>query len=59
MTNPANETLAQAALTASGYSPSTLDQMHKLWRGVVKDELHEGEHLYLKRLREEMVTKPI
>ncbi len=59
MTNPANEVLAHTALAASGYGPSTLDQMHKLWRGVVKDELHEGENLYLKRLREEMVTKPI
>jgi N-acetylglutamate synthase-like GNAT family acetyltransferase len=59
MTNPTNEPLAHMALVASGYAPSTLDQMHKLWRGVVEDELHQGETLYFKRLREEMVTKPI
>jgi N-acetylglutamate synthase-like GNAT family acetyltransferase len=59
LTNPANDVLAHAALAASGYSPGKIDALHKHWRGVVRDELREGETLYFKRLRTEMVTKPI
>ncbi len=50
--------LAQVAAQAAGYEPTTLDELHKLWRSVIEPLYHEGQVMHAKRLRE-MVTKPI
>ncbi|HZQ07488.1 MAG TPA: dephospho-CoA kinase [Anaerolineae bacterium] len=50
--------LAQIAAHSSGYEPTTLDQLHKVWRSVVGPMIKGDEVLYAKRLRE-MVTEPI
>ena len=50
--------LAQLAAQAAGYEPTTLDELHKLWRSVIEPLYQEGQVMHAKRLRE-MVTKPI
>lgn len=44
---------------AHGYSQQKLDDLHKIWREVVKEHIMENDQIYVKRLREEMVTRPI
>ncbi len=58
MTNSTNDTIVHSVLVDSGYNSSSLEEMHKLWRGVAQTEVHTGETIYLTRLREELVTKP-
>lgn len=50
--------LADVAARVGGYVPTTVDQLHKLWRSVIEPLLTGQETLYTKQLRE-IVTKPI
>jgi dephospho-CoA kinase len=59
LTKATSEAAVGATLASAGYTAGALEQIHQLWRGVAQGELREGEGLYFKRLREEMVTKPI
>ena len=46
-------------ITSAGFAPTNIDSLHKIWREVVKEHVRETDQIYFKRLREEMVTKPI
>lgn len=50
--------LAQIAAESAAYEPTTLDDLHKLWRSVIEPLRQNDEPMYAKRLRE-IVTKPI
>lgn len=50
--------LADVAARVGGYAPTSVDQLHKLWRSVIEPLLTGQETLYTKQLRE-IVTKPI
>ncbi len=56
---PANVQVLRETLEACGYTAANLHDLHPIWRRVVKEELAPGETLYLKKLREDMVTRPI
>lgn len=55
---PRMQALAPLAI-ACGYAPTSLDQLHRLWRSVIEPTLQTDQTLYLKKLREEIITKPI
>jgi hypothetical protein len=55
---PRAAALAQELPRESGYVPTTLDRLHKLWRSVVEPLLQGNETLYAHQLRE-IVTEPI
>lgn len=59
ITNAMNDSTVRSAATGMGYRASSSDELHPLWRSVMLSELTEGESLYIKRLRLEIVTKPI
>ncbi len=44
---------------ALGYQERALSALHPTWRQVAKDRLQKGEQLWVKRLREQLVTTPI
>ncbi len=46
-------------IRAAGYQPQELAALHKMWRQVAEERLHLGDRIWSKRLREEMVTRPI
>jgi dephospho-CoA kinase len=50
--------LARIAAQTSGYEPTPVEALHKLWRSVIEPLVTDRETLYVKRLRE-IVTKPI
>lgn len=50
--------LAKIAAEAAGYEPTTLDDLHTLWRSVIEPLRRDNEPMYARRLRE-IVTKPI
>lgn len=45
--------------TAQGFTQQTMDDLHKIWREVAKEHVRATDQIYVKKLREEMVTKPI
>jgi dephospho-CoA kinase len=55
---PRAANLAQIAAQTGGYTMTTVEQLHKLWRGVIEPLLTDNETFYTKQLRE-IVTKPI
>jgi dephospho-CoA kinase len=44
---------------AVGYQVSDVANLHKMWRSVVQERIHPGEQIWLKRLREDMIMRPI
>ncbi|MBI3741041.1 MAG: dephospho-CoA kinase [Chloroflexi bacterium] len=44
---------------ALGYQERNLSALHPTWRQVVKDRLQTGDQIWVKRLREQLVTSPI
>jgi dephospho-CoA kinase len=50
--------LARIAAQASGYEPTTVEQLHQVWRSVVEPMLTGQERLYAKHLLE-IITEPI
>lgn len=57
--NPNNEAGARQAVIASGFTVRTLESLHPVWRSVAKSELRERDILYIKQIRERMITSPI
>jgi dephospho-CoA kinase len=45
--------------SASGYRVSDLDSLYKVWRQVISERLREGEKIWVKPLRKELITRPI
>ena len=48
-----------ARARALGFQDRTLSALHPTWRQVVKDRLHPGDQIWVKRLREQLVTTHI
>lgn len=46
-------------IRACGYQNKEVGALHRLWRPVVQERMQPGHVLWVKRLREDMVTKPI
>ncbi len=44
---------------ALGFQDRTLSALYPTWRQVVKARLHPGDQIWVKRLREQLVTTPI
>lgn len=44
---------------ACGYQLRDLNNLHPYWRQVVQERVKSGEQIWARRLREELVTKPI
>ena len=42
-----------------GYSIADLNSLHPMWRQIAQDRLKPGERIWAKRLREELITKPV
>jgi dephospho-CoA kinase len=42
-----------------GYAPGQLSALHGLWQQAAQERLQPGEQLWVKRLREELITKPM
>jgi dephospho-CoA kinase len=42
-----------------GYQPTELNILHPVWRQVAQDRLQPGDQIWVKRLREELITKPV
>ncbi len=59
ISTPVNDALVRAAAAAKGYSASPIQDMHPVWRAVAKGVVQSGETIYLKRLTEKIVTRPI
>ncbi len=59
ITTPAQAALVHDAAAPLGYAPTSLEQLHPNWRPIAEASLLSGEVLYLKRLREQLVTRPI
>ena len=49
----------RACLAKQGYEPKTYDELHRIWREVLKDFVEDGQDLLVKRLRDRMVMVPI
>ena len=49
----------RACLAEQGYEPKTYDELHRIWREVLRDFVEDGQELVVKRLRERMVMVPI
>jgi dephospho-CoA kinase len=47
------------AATASGYRMTDLDALHKVWRQVISERLKQGEKIWVKPLRKELITRPV
>ncbi|MBI5303962.1 MAG: dephospho-CoA kinase [Chloroflexi bacterium] len=44
---------------ARGYVAREVNALHKLWQPVVQERLRPGEQIFVKQLREEMITRPV
>lgn len=44
---------------AVDYQVSDIANLHKMWRSVVQERIRPGEQIWLKRLREDMIMRPI
>lgn len=44
---------------ADAYESKQVDALHPVWRQVAEDRLQPGDQIWLKRLREEIITKPV
>lgn len=44
---------------AAGYHPTDLPALHPVWQPIVRERMKPGERIWAKRLREEMITRPI
>lgn len=44
---------------AHGYQPAELANLHPVWQPIVRERLKPGERIWVKRLRAELITKPI
>ncbi len=44
---------------ACGYQSRDLNNLHPYWRQVVQERVQPGDKIWIRRLREELVTKPI
>ena len=44
---------------ASGYQPTELSGLHPVWQPIVRDRIRSGERILAKRLRAEMITRPV
>jgi dephospho-CoA kinase len=42
-----------------GYQPRELKALHHVWRQVVEEQSPVGDQIWMKRLREEIITKPV
>ena len=43
----------------SGYQMTELPELHPVWQSVIRDRIKLGERIWVKRLRAEMITKPM
>jgi dephospho-CoA kinase len=44
---------------ACGYQPVESHNLHPVWQPIVRERIKPGERIWAKRLREEMITKPM
>ncbi len=44
---------------ADAYEPKQIDTLYRVWRQVAEDRLQAGDQIWLKRLREGIITKPV
>jgi hypothetical protein len=42
-----------------GYVARDVNALHKLWQPVVKERLRPGDQIFVKQLREELITRPV
>jgi dephospho-CoA kinase len=42
-----------------GYSQQSPEELHSIWREVLREHLSENDQFFVKRLRDELVTRPI
>ena len=47
-----------AQIHASGYATQDTGTLHKLWRQAVAERMQPGEHVWVKKLGEGLITKP-
>ncbi len=57
--NPNSDAFARSTVLANGFNIRTLESLHPVWRSVAKSELRDRDILYIKQLRERMITSPI
>lgn len=56
---PGAPTFVLEQIRVCGYQNKETSALHRLWRQVVEERMQPGDVLWVKRLREDMVTKPI
>jgi dephospho-CoA kinase len=56
---PGAPTFVLEQIRACDYQNKEATAIHRLWRQVVEERMQPGDVLWVKRLREDMVTKPI
>jgi len=49
--------IAQAR--GNGYALRDINALHRLWQPVVQERVQNGDQIFAKQLREDMITKPI
>ena len=59
LVNPQAEAFVAEQVSACEYQRRELNSLHRNWRQVVEERLQPGEQIWVKRLREGFVTKPI
>ncbi|MBI4789556.1 MAG: dephospho-CoA kinase [Chloroflexi bacterium] len=57
--DPQTPAFVAEQVTACEYQPRELSGLHRHWRQVVEERLQPSDHIWVKRLREDMVTRPI
>ena len=51
-------TVAEQAL-ASGYVLRGVEALHKLWQPVAQERMRAGDQIFVRQLREDLITKPV
>jgi hypothetical protein len=48
-----------AEAKAAGYREADVSSLHPVWQGVARDRLRPSQQIWIKRLRDDITTKPV